>query len=131
MTLDSNVKVYETSKSSVPVTLEGEYVETGTVRNGRTQILHIESDKKYWTEPTVNEEEPAEVAVDAPIQISGTAIGHTPPTEAKPSYEVYVVGGSDNLFTISSKFGVSASVIKAINGTDKFTIGQRIRIPKG
>lgn len=121
MSSNTITEVYETSKSEKLVTIEGSYIETGMNRNGRNQILHNETGKKYWL-PTENPSE------GISLTLTENDFGETPPNQS--IVRTYIVQRGENINTVAKMFNVSVTSLYALNGTMHFTVGQKVTIPK-
>lgn len=110
------LEVYNTSRASEILSVEGSFELTGTTRNNRLQLNEINTQKRYWIEPTkLNEPIVKVIKMEAPVKVNEPAA-------------YYTVSRGDTITTIANKFNTNEICINALNGSDSFAIGQIIRV---
>lgn len=110
------LEVYNTSRATEILSVEGSFELTGTTRNNRLQLNEINTQKRYWIEENkLNEPIVKVVKVEAP-------------TSVNEPITYYTISRGDTITTIANKFNTNEVCINALNGTDSFAIGQTIRV---
>ena len=110
------LEVYNTSRATELLSVEGSFELTGTTRNNRLQLNEINTQKRYWIE---------ESKLNEPIV---KVVKAESPTSVSESITYYTVSRGDTITTIANKFITTEACINALNGTDTFAIGQKIRV---
>lgn len=112
------IQVYNTSKSEACKTIEGNFELTGTERNNRLQINDIDTQKRYWID---------QETLNGPIMKIVQEVKPLPiMTVQFPTY--YTVSRGDTITTIANKFDTTEVCINALNGSNSFAVGQKIRV---
>lgn len=125
------VDVFTTSRSDNIISIDiEEFVPTGKVLNGRYQIASKEdSTLKYYLALNTYEEIFNQDPSSDSKELKSTQPETDKSTTPQPIY--YTVGRSDTLMSIVAKFsylGVTVNSIVDLNGSTRFSLGQRIRI---
>ena len=133
------LSVYDNTKSTEPKFLMGDFEVFTNVRNGRTKVVHTNTEKVYWvnteelnakiTEFENKQKIPEPTPSDAFV-VSGDSVGLPKPViiGVDLSPVTYTVTRGDTLYSIADKFGVSPSSIVSLNGSETFAVGRKIRI---
>lgn len=120
--------VYSTSKSEDLKSVSGDFIINNIKRNNRTQLVHKDADIIYWISNDSLEEmlkqQSTTVSFSVGKEMQIQAVEHT--KYEFPTY--YTVSRGDTITTIANKFDTSEVHINALNGSDKFVIGQKIRV---
>ena len=137
------LSVYDNTKSTEPKFLMGDFEIFTNVRNGRTKVVHTNTEKVYWvnteelnakiTEFENKQKVPEPTPSDAFV-VSGDTVGLPDAVimgidlSNKPDGITYTVARGDTLYSIADKFGVSPSSIVSLNGSETFAVGREFRI---
>lgn len=110
------LEVYNTSRASEILSVDGSFELTGTARNNRLQLNEINTQKRYWIEEAKLSEPIVKVVkIESPVKVS-------------EPITYYTVSRGDTITTIANKFNTNEVCINALNGTHSFAIGQTIRV---
>lgn len=110
------LEVYNTSRATELLSVEGSFELTGTTRNNRLQLNEINTQKRYWIEENKLNEPIVKV-----VKVKASNSVNDPIT-------YYTVSRGDTITTIANKFNTNEVCINALNGSDSFAIGQKIRV---